>query len=446
MRDILRIIGYLVVATMPFKFHLKKSRQYNVVSKNQYVICVELLDATSIECTLGIDSVGQECLNNVTQRLGLGQPEFFGLRYVCCHGTPSLRWIDMDRPLKRQLEKDAKNFTLYLRVMYYITDVQYIQDEMTRYHYYLQLKSDILEDRIHCNSRQACLLASYSMQAEFGNYCPERHTTECLQQCTFFSNDVIKADPGGQDSLLHIAICQYKNFVNVTQATAEELYISIVMQLEGYGNETFTAKDNSNNKVILGISVNGIMVAYPNTQTTQFYRWRDINNVINHKKTFRIECQSCQGEEAKQFAFTESRDAKYIWRLCIAQHTFYMQYQERRPLERSNGYFDTDTNDSSEQAVSVNLDNRITDNHTRWTSYNDLSTSPYPVVSVSSTDMNNLRALLPSYRPAPDYETAIQMKYNNGGNAPQPYYANQSAIVGSDISCLLGNVVNRNRY
>ncbi|KMQ91225.1 tyrosine-protein phosphatase non-receptor type 14 [Lasius niger] len=228
---------------MPFKFHLKKSRQYNVVSKNQYVICVELLDATSIECTLSIDSVGQECLNNVTQRLGLGQPEFFGLRYIYCHNSPALRWVDMDKPLKRQLEKDAKNFTLYLRVMYYVTDVQFIQDEMTRYHYYLQLKSDILEDRIHCNPRQACLLASYSMQAEFGNYSPERHTAECLQQCTFFPNDVIKIDSGGQDSLLHTAICQYKSLTNVTQASAEELYISIVMQLEGYGNETFTAKD-----------------------------------------------------------------------------------------------------------------------------------------------------------------------------------------------------------
>jgi len=53
---------------------------------------------------------------------------------------------------------------------------------------------------------------------------------------------VIKTDPGGQDSLLHTAICQYKSLVNVTQATAEELYISIAMQLEGYGNETFTAK------------------------------------------------------------------------------------------------------------------------------------------------------------------------------------------------------------
>lgn len=205
-------------------------------------------------------------------------------------------------------------------------------------------------------------------------------------------------------------------------------------------------QDNGNNEVILGISINGIMVIYPNTQATQFYRWKDISNVINHKKTFRIECQA-EGEEPKQFIFNESRNAKYVWRLCIAQHTFYMQHQESRPLERStNGYFDSDTNDSGDHAVSVNLDNRNMEGHTRWTSYNDLSTSPYPVVSVSSTDINNLRALLPSYRPAPDYETAVQMKYNNGGNPPQPYYANQSTIVGADISCLLGNVVNRNRY
>ncbi|XP_076762475.1 protein tyrosine phosphatase non-receptor pez isoform X1 [Xylocopa sonorina] len=433
------------VLKMPFKFHLKKSRQYNVVSKNQYVICIELLD-TSIECTLSIDSLGQECLDNVTQRLGLGQPEFFGLRYISRHDSPSARWVDMDKPLKKQLEKEAKNFSLYLRVMYYVTDVQLIQDEMTRYHYYLQLKSDVLEGRFPCNSRQATLLASYSMQAEFGNYDAERHTIECLQQCTLFPKDVIQADPGGQDSLLHTAVCQYKNLVGVTQSAAEELYISIVMQLEGYGNETFSTKDSGNNEVILGISINGIMVVYPNTQTTQFYRWKDISNVINHKKTFRIECQA-EGEEPKQFIFTESRNAKYVWRLCIAQHTFYMQHQESRPIERStNGYFDSDTNDSGDHAVSVNLDNRNAEGHTRWTSYNDLSTSPYPVVSVSSTDINNLRALLPSYRPAPDYETAVQMKYNNGGNPPQPYYANQSTIVGADISCLLGNVVNRSRY
>jgi hypothetical protein len=91
------------------------------------------------------------------------------------------------------------------------------------------------------------------------------------------------------------------------------------------------------------------------------------------------------------------------------------------------------------------LETNGVEDYTHWTSYNDLSTSPCPVVSVSTTDINNLRALLPSYRQAPDYETAIQMKYNNSGNNSQPYYANQSTIVGADL-CLIGNVVSHNRY
>lgn len=228
---------------MPFKFGLKKnSRQYNVVSKNQYVLSIVLLNSSSIECTLSIDSLSQECLDNVTQKVGLGQPEFFGLCYVSQKDPHCYRWVDMDKPLKRQLEKEAKSFNLYLKVMYYINDVQYIQDDMTRYHYYLQLKSDILEGRIRCNVRQAIMLASYSMQAEFGNFDEERHRPECLRQCTFFPKAIAQAEPGGQEALLNSAVTQYQIIIDMTQAAAEEYYMTMVMQLEGYGFETFSAK------------------------------------------------------------------------------------------------------------------------------------------------------------------------------------------------------------
>lgn len=59
---------------------------------------------------------------------------------------------------------------------------------ISRLHYYLQLKNDILEERIHCNSRQACLLVGYSMQAEFGDYSTEKHTIDYFKQCIFFAN------------------------------------------------------------------------------------------------------------------------------------------------------------------------------------------------------------------------------------------------------------------
>lgn len=52
---------------MPFpKIRLKKSKQqYNVASKSAYVITVELLDTTTVECTLTAESTGKLYYKNV---------------------------------------------------------------------------------------------------------------------------------------------------------------------------------------------------------------------------------------------------------------------------------------------------------------------------------------------------------------------------------------------
>lgn len=70
----------------------------------------------------------------------------------------------MDRPLKRQLDKYGRDLSLYLRVMYYINNTSLIQDETTRYHYFLQVKKDVIEGRISCNVEEAVLLATFAMQ------------------------------------------------------------------------------------------------------------------------------------------------------------------------------------------------------------------------------------------------------------------------------------------
>lgn len=103
---------------MPLKFRLKKSKQqYNVASKSMYVITVELLDNAMLECTLTAESTGRDCMDNVSQRLGLQQPDLFGLRYVSRRSYPKIRWVDLDRPLKKQLDKYAQDTYLYLGVM-----------------------------------------------------------------------------------------------------------------------------------------------------------------------------------------------------------------------------------------------------------------------------------------------------------------------------------------
>ncbi len=72
-----------------------------------------------------------------------------------------------------------------------MNDVSLLEDEVTRYHYFLQLKLDVIEGRLRCNYEQAIVLASYSLQAEFGDHDQERHTpglTHTLLKSIFLNN------------------------------------------------------------------------------------------------------------------------------------------------------------------------------------------------------------------------------------------------------------------
>ncbi|XP_071523847.1 tyrosine-protein phosphatase non-receptor type 14 isoform X2 [Panulirus ornatus] len=309
---------------MPFKLRLKKTRQYNVVSRNVLVISVELLDKTTLECTLSADSTGQDCLHNVCQRLSLHQPEFFGLRYMSKKPYPKVRWVELDRPLKKQLDKYAQSPALSLAVLYYIHDVSLLQDDVTRSHYFLQVKQDVLEGKLRCNHEQAVLLASYSLQAEFGDHQPDRHTAEYLKDFMLFPKQV--GSDGEVAALLEAVVWQYSSLQGLAQALAETYYILEAQRLDGYGQETFMARDERGSEVYLGTSLMGIDVRPAAGHTHIFYRWNDITNLVNNKRTFGIECQ--RTDETVHFTFDEPDAAKYVWKMCVKQHTFYKRNQE----------------------------------------------------------------------------------------------------------------------
>ena len=76
----------------------------------------------------------RDCLDNVSQRLGLMQPDLFGLKYVSRRSYPKIRWVDLDRPLKKQLDKYSTEPYLFLGVIFYVTDVSLLEDEVGKFH------------------------------------------------------------------------------------------------------------------------------------------------------------------------------------------------------------------------------------------------------------------------------------------------------------------------
>ena len=77
---------------------------------------------------------------------------------------------------------ELQSWTQILNIVkLYILYMMYYASFSPRYHYFLQLKSDIIDGKLHFNIEQAISLAAYSLQAEFGDYDPERHTVEYLR-------------------------------------------------------------------------------------------------------------------------------------------------------------------------------------------------------------------------------------------------------------------------
>lgn len=184
---------------------------------------------SSVDCTLSSESTGQDCLTTVCQKIGINQPEFFGLRYEVkgseksAHaendGAPKeYRWVDLDMPLSRQLEKHAaSNKVLYLRVMYYvISGVHLVTDEVTRNYYFLQLKSDVVAGKLICDAEKAIILSNLALQAEYGNH-QEHHTVEYLKRLISFPEDMIPSNETCEE-FTELVIQRRKDLHNVSQS------------------------------------------------------------------------------------------------------------------------------------------------------------------------------------------------------------------------------------
>ncbi|XP_066281306.1 tyrosine-protein phosphatase non-receptor type 21-like isoform X1 [Branchiostoma lanceolatum] len=303
---------------MPFGLKLKKTKRYNVHTKNSFVIPVQLLDNTVIECTITTESTGRHCLEAVGQRLELQEVCYFGLRYLS--KRLQLQWVELEKPLKKQLDKLAHEPLVYFAVMFYVSNVQKLNQEITRYLFYLQLKSDVIEGRLPCTPEQAMLLASYAIQAEFGDHDSDKHTVDFFKDFILFPPAQSQDDTAIADHVREV-INAHQRHRGMAPAQAELSYILEAQQLDGYGQEAYPAKDEAGNNLEVGASYVGIFVKHLSGLPTVYFKWHDVSNIVHNKRLFGVE--SAKTGEIVQFVMEDAEMTKYVWRMCVLKHKFY---------------------------------------------------------------------------------------------------------------------------
>ncbi|KAM4772766.1 tyrosine-protein phosphatase non-receptor type 14 [Rhinophrynus dorsalis] len=302
---------------MPFKLKLRKTKQYNLLRKNYFVSRIRLLNNIEIEFSLSVDSTGLECLEAVTQRLKLCEMQYFGLQFL--GKGQQTRWVELDKSLKKQLDKFAVEPLLYFGVMFYVPCVSRLKHHATRNQYYLQLKKDVFEGRLRGTVEQCIRLAGLAIQVELKDY-NQFETHNFLKEYMLFPA-IWTQDEAFLEELFHKVALEHRALSGMSSEEAEIMYIKEVEHLDGYGQESFHVKDNHGNEINLCICFVGMFVRNSSGQATATYRWNDIGNIAHNKSAIVLELN--KKEESVLFHTDDIENSKYLSRLFAARHKFY---------------------------------------------------------------------------------------------------------------------------
>ncbi|KAJ8247092.1 hypothetical protein GJAV_G00258640 [Gymnothorax javanicus] len=321
---------------MSARFRLPAGRSYNVRAselardrQHTEVVCnVLLLDNTVQAFKVNKHDQGQVLLDVVFKHLELTERDYFGLQ-LADDSCDSPRWLDPNKPIRKQLKRGSPH-NLNFRVKFFVSDPNKLQEDYTRYQYFLQIKQDILSGRLPCPHNTAALLASFAVQSELGDYSHSEHLPGYLSEYCFVQNPP-------QDFEKEVAK-HHQQHTGLSPAQAEFSYLNTARTLELYGVELHYARDQSNTEILIGVMSAGIVI-YKNRVRINCFPWLKIVKISFKCKQFFIQLRKELHETRETllgFNMVNYRACKNLWKACVEHHTF---FRLDRPLPPQKNFF-----------------------------------------------------------------------------------------------------------
>lgn len=201
---------------------------------------------------------------------------------------------------------------------FYVADPTKLQEENTRFQFFLQLRNDILDGKLLCTRQSLVKLSSYAVQSELGDYNAEEHKADYLRNLELVPN---------QDSSIEREIAQmHRLHVGQTPEQAENNFLQHAKTLERYGIEMHKAKDSNGTDISIGIGSAGIVVFERDLKVNSFV-WSKIVKLSFKSKYFYVQLRRENHTERYEtiawFNLLSYRQCKRLWKCCVQNHTFF---------------------------------------------------------------------------------------------------------------------------
>ncbi|XP_055009730.1 tyrosine-protein phosphatase non-receptor type 13 isoform X3 [Boleophthalmus pectinirostris] len=299
---------------------------------------VVLLNGQKLELSCDIKAVCKDVLDMVVAHIGLVEHHLFGLAYLRDNEfffvEPDAKLIDIAPEGWKKDPKKKKTevpFILFLRIKFFIDDVNFIQHAMTKHQYYLQLRKDVLEERMCCDMENAMLLASLALQAEFGDYQPELHGKTYFRLEHYIPVSVL--DKLDQTTLREELPKLHSNYYGASESEAEFEFLKVSQRLTEYGVHFHRVlpEKRSQTGIMLGVYSKGVLifeVLNGNRTPVLRFPWRETKKISFNKKKI---CLQNTSDGIKHLFQTDSnKTCQYLLQLCSDQHKFHLQMKARQ--------------------------------------------------------------------------------------------------------------------
>lgn len=277
---------------------------------------VQMLDDTITIFQVQAKALGSVLFEQVCKQLHLLEADYFGLEYVDSAGTKY--WLDLQKPLSRQLGLSLVDPLFYFCVKFYTPDPSQLEEEFTRYLFCLQIKRDLAQGLIQCNENTAALMASYIVQAECGDYVAEDYPDH-----TYLST--FKFTPLQDREMERRIMENHKKHAGQSPAEADLNLLETARRCELYGVKMHQAKDHEGVTLNLAVAHMGLLV-FQNYTKINTFSWAKIRKISFKRKRFLVKLHP-EGygfyKDTVEFFFEGRNECKNFWKKCVENHGFF---------------------------------------------------------------------------------------------------------------------------
>ncbi|KAL6082214.1 hypothetical protein STEG23_008438, partial [Scotinomys teguina] len=300
---------------------------------------IMLLSGQKLELTCDTKTVCKDVFDMVVAHVGLVEHHLFALATL---KENEYFFVDPDLKLTKvapegwkeepkRKGRAAVEFTLFFRIKFFMDDVSLIQHNLTCHQYYLQLRKDILEERMHCDDETALLLASLALQAEYGDYQPEVHGVSYFRLEHYLPARVME-----KLDLSHIKEelpKLHNTYAGASEKETELEFLKVCQRLTEYGVHFHRVhpEKKSQTGVLLGVCPKGVLVfeVHNGVRTLVLrFPWRETKKISFSKK--KITLQNTSDGIKHAFQTDSGKACQYLLQLCSSQHKFQLQMRARQ--------------------------------------------------------------------------------------------------------------------